>query len=493
MRRRNPEVAVRQVGTKFVIYVDGADSGKWASSKAKAEQIAKRFQPVPAKKGAATPKPAPEPPKSVPATPTPQPPRARVEALPRARVWEVTPESLNLGTQSYEDRRNFHLQNLDRFYAGQDFTAGTLDYYASSGSVHNFQTIQIHDRPVSMSFQNAYLRNVIFSNMTFRDCDFTGCTLFKVTFSGCRLENCKFDECDGQRSLLFVRSSVQDCSFRNSRIGGLTFDSCKLSGVQISSLGITLTVMATQLDQVDFGGSNYESAYLLRGSTDVRSQLSKITKELITDQITEMAPVVTPKSAAFRKWFGASKIVNADGTPRVLYHGTQEKAFTTFDLTKIDKHHPGFFLADQPGVAGTYASRPQLDPFVIGEKGGVYRVFVKMENPYVFDAKGADWNYLEWAAPTRSKSKKAGPTLVNTSQLGHAARKMGHDGVIILNVRDLGDERSTAEKLDPSEEWKKPQTVYIVFDPKNIKSAAYNEGTWGASDPDIRHNGRNLR
>ena len=487
MRRRNPEVAVRQIGTKFVIFVDGADSGKWASSKAKAEQIATRFQPVPAKKVA--PKPAPKTPKPIPAKPESQ--RAeRVQPLTRARVWEVTPESLKLGTQSYEDRRNFHLQNLDRFYAGQDFTAGTLDYYASSGSEHNVQTIQIHDRPVSMSFQNAYLRNVIFRNMTFRHCDFTGCTLVRVTFAGCELENCKFDNCDGTGGLSFDRSTVQDCSFRNSRIGGLTFDHCKMRSVQISCSGIMLTIMATQLDQVEFGGSKYTTAYLLKGSTDVRNQLRKITKELITDQITEMVPVVTPKSAAFRKWFGASKIVNADGTPRVLYHGTEEKAFTAFDRAKIDKHHPGFFLADQPGVAGTYASRPQLDPFVIGEKGGVYRVFVKMENPYVFDAKGADWNYLEWAAPTRSKSKKAGPTLVNTSQLGHAAKKMGHDGVIILNVRDLGDQRTTAERLDPSEKWKKPQTVYIVFDPKNIKSAAYNEGTWDTSDPDIRRNGK---
>jgi len=39
----------------------------------------------------------------------------------------------------------------------------------------------------------------------------------------------------------------------------------------------------------------------------------------------------------------------------------------------------------------------------------------------------------------------------------------------------------------------KPSNVYIVFDPKNIKSAAYNEGTFDSTDADIRHNPRHAR
>ena len=32
----------------------------------------------------------------------------------------------------------------------------------------------------------------------------------------------------------------------------------------------------------------------------------------------------------FKKWFGNSKVVNADGTPKVMYHGTPNGNFDTF-------------------------------------------------------------------------------------------------------------------------------------------------------------------
>jgi hypothetical protein len=35
-----------------------------------------------------------------------------------------------------------------------------------------------------------------------------------------------------------------------------------------------------------------------------------------------------------------------------------------------------------------------------------------------------------------------------------------------------------------------PSTVYAVFDPKQIKSANFNEGTFDPKDPDIRKNPR---
>ena len=32
----------------------------------------------------------------------------------------------------------------------------------------------------------------------------------------------------------------------------------------------------------------------------------------------------------FKKWFKGSKIVNEDGSPKVMYHGTQYGGFTVF-------------------------------------------------------------------------------------------------------------------------------------------------------------------
>ena len=36
------------------------------------------------------------------------------------------------------------------------------------------------------------------------------------------------------------------------------------------------------------------------------------------------------ETEAFKRWFGDSKVVNEDGTPKVMYHGTDE-SFTVFD------------------------------------------------------------------------------------------------------------------------------------------------------------------
>ncbi len=180
-----------------------------------------------------------------------------------------------------------------------------------------------------------------------------------------------------------------------------------------------------------------------------------------------------PRSKAFKSWFGKSVLRDTKGKPIVLYHGTKNGGFTAFDLSKIDEWHPGFFLADDKRLAQTYAVYPQLDPF--GDSvstSGIYRLFVKMENPFVYDAGGRRWDKIPWEGDVR----------VKTDAVGHWAKERGYDGVIIKNVVDPGN----------AGEFEEPTTVYIVFDPRNIKSAAYNRGTWDPNDPDIRHNPRAL-
>jgi len=59
-------------------------------------------------------------------------------------------------------------------------------------------------------------------------------------------------------------------------------------------------------------------------------------------------------TAAFKKWFGKSKVVDAEGKPLVVYHGTMGGGFVEFDLGKIDKHHSGFFFTNSKEVAESY-------------------------------------------------------------------------------------------------------------------------------------------
>ena len=61
----------------------------------------------------------------------------------------------------------------------------------------------------------------------------------------------------------------------------------------------------------------------------------------------------------FKAWFGASKVVDSDGRPLVVYHGTQKSGFIDFSTDYIDKErsHKGFFFSNNRGLAITYTGR----------------------------------------------------------------------------------------------------------------------------------------
>ncbi|MDR1076350.1 MAG: LPD5 domain-containing protein [Xanthomonadaceae bacterium] len=143
------------------------------------------------------------------------------------------------------------------------------------------------------------------------------------------------------------------------------------------------------------------------------------------------------QTSAFRRWFGDSKVVGADGKPLVVYHGTQN-AFTKFDGSRI-KSEEAFFFTDDSQVAKTYS-----DPDEDGS-GNVVPVFLRLTKPYRTTAK-------QWA-------NSEGLTLSEMQQ-------QSHDGFII-------------EDQDGA-------TTYAVFSPNQIKSATGNNGEFDPSNSDIR-------
>jgi hypothetical protein len=65
----------------------------------------------------------------------------------------------------------------------------------------------------------------------------------------------------------------------------------------------------------------------------------------------------------------------------------------------------------------------------------------------------------------------------STDKLAHQAKDAGYDGLIIKNVHDSGGGGDT----DPA------GTVYVVFDPNQVKSA-HNDGTWSREDDNLLRN-----
>jgi hypothetical protein len=190
------------------------------------------------------------------------------------------------------------------------------------------------------------------------------------------------------------------------------------------------------------------------------------------------------RSPAFRRWFGDSKVVDGRGKPLIVYHGTPRGGFTSF---RSGRRGLFFFTADRH-VASSYIgpladelldSDFEADPTPgVGQpprKGvpGLYHVYLRLSNPLVFDADGRGFDEIYPEAIGLE-----GPDDLTVDEIAVMARQQGYDGLIVRNLYDTGLYSDYTE----------PSTVYVAFDPRQIKSATVQRGTYDPDSTDIREN-----
>ncbi len=163
------------------------------------------------------------------------------------------------------------------------------------------------------------------------------------------------------------------------------------------------------------------------------------------------------ESKYFKKWFGDSKVVDENGKPLVVYHGTNAD-FDTFDQSKIG-------TATDMGIWG--------QGFYFGNIKTPYgtkqmSVYLKMDNPFAIN----DFQTIEEIADYLDVSEfnfRLGSDGVihfaqdQINQITSHIKEKGHDGVIMR-----------------SGNW----VEYVVFNPEQIKSVN-NQGTFDAENPNI--------
>ena len=229
----------------------------------------------------------------------------------------------------------------------------------------------------------------------------------------------------------------------------------------------------------------------------------------------------------FKRWFGKSKVVNADGSPKIVYHQT-ENDFTVFDTRREgagtrDNGTPfGIFLKSSNRDIGLKGKKQMalyariVNPLRARDRSELTRLMRNMSPEYdalitqhetldreykskiqqaikelkdfminwrannpgadsrslydvsefnaLFDAEDALTN--EWTAKADELSTKAKNVMTN------ALESNGYDGVILEN-----DAGSFGRSTD----------AYIALHPEQIKSATDNIGTFDESNPDIRY------
>lgn len=130
-------------------------------------------------------------------------------------------------------------------------------------------------------------------------------------------------------------------------------------------------------------------------------------------------------SPEFNKWFGNSKVVDENGKPLVVYHGTKAD-FDTFRPSKDGALGQGIYFASS-------------EEYAQGVGKNVMPVYLSIKNPYIAD----------------------GPITGKAEEFTNKLKKQGYDGVV-----------------NPS------NGFYVVFNPTQIKSV-YNRGTFDTESPNI--------
>lgn len=173
---------------------------------------------------------------------------------------------------------------------------------------------------------------------------------------------------------------------------------------------------------------------------------------------------------AFKRWFEGSKVVDENGNPQVMYHGTPED-FTVFNtadrLADGSARNPmndnigAFFTSDRPDAVDFSARNASSSA-----ASNIHDVYLAIKNPLVFEDQAEFRSYL------RKNSRED-------------MEKAGYDGVIINDVYE--EDRAYEFDPDSDEYLNGPKTRWaIAFSPEQVKSTSRNNGNFDSSNPDIR-------
>jgi len=165
----------------------------------------------------------------------------------------------------------------------------------------------------------------------------------------------------------------------------------------------------------------------------------------------------------FKNWFGESKVVDAEGKPLVVYHGSPDARFmkddATFKNRWTGKTKGAHWFTPSKQTAKTYADDTRAFDYQNAEPN-IIPAYLSMKNPLIVEANGANWRDAQRRGETSNVIKEA--------------QEQGHDGVIIRNVKD---DYNNGVKT-------KPTDTYVVFDSTQIKSVN-NRGTFDPNNPNI--------
>lgn len=153
-------------------------------------------------------------------------------------------------------------------------------------------------------------------------------------------------------------------------------------------------------------------------------------------------------------WFGKSRVVDKEGYPLTVYHASPSTNIEAFSHKRLGANTDEFSSSDgarRTSQLGTWFNEKDVShKLAYGDSAVVYPAHIRIENPY----------YITLNDLTSELDKSS------AASLKRRLKNNGHDGIIVDDSEFGG--------------WS-----YVVFDPRQIKSAIGNSGEYGRNDSRI--------
>lgn len=169
-------------------------------------------------------------------------------------------------------------------------------------------------------------------------------------------------------------------------------------------------------------------------------------------------------SQYFKKWFGNSKVIDENGEPLVVYHGTENnfKIFKNLGQSRQIGANVGFFFTDSKKMAKEYANNKRVMP-----------TYLSLQNPLIIEPNSTVEMFGEKFKITDAFDFFTQlDTKVSEQDLRNELINLGYDGIILRNtnvdtpfMQDIHD-------------------VYVAFYNTQIKSVN-NRGTFDSENANI--------
>lgn len=189
-------------------------------------------------------------------------------------------------------------------------------------------------------------------------------------------------------------------------------------------------------------------------------------------------------SPQFKAWFGDSKVVDDEGKPKVVYHGTYN------DFTEFKRGDIGFH----------FGSKEQAnDRIRVTGNARVIPAYLSIKNPLYIGMDYGDWNaanvaimlieteVFEYHPKQQEIEERLEDILAIDSAKGRETASQRRNRELRELLQSLGYDGIIYENAFEGDRYSGNNVSYIALEPTQIKSAIGNRGTFDVKKADIRY------